>query len=97
MFNNKTILVQLGSVGNHLYLEAYTPITNYETIKFDINHLENSVKTRALLGKSKLDANFNRKGAHVIYSIRNLLTFSFVTYEKRSSSSPNKFDFTPHR
>ena len=62
MFNNKTILVQLGSVGNHLYLEAYTPITNYETIKFDINHLENSVKTRALLGRSKLDANFNRKG-----------------------------------
>ena len=30
-------------------------------VKFDINHLENSVKTKVIIGEQKLHANFNRK------------------------------------
>ena len=63
MFNNKKILLELGSVGNHLFLEARTPIPSFNVIKFDINHLENSVKTKVIIGDQKLDANFNRKVA----------------------------------
>ena len=61
MFNNKKLLLELGSVGNHLFLEARTPIPSFSVLKFDINHLENSVKTKVIIGEQKLDANFNRK------------------------------------
>ena len=61
MFNNKKILLELGSVGNHLFLEARTPIPSFSIVKFDINHLENSVKTKVIIGEQKLNANFNRK------------------------------------
>ena len=61
MFNNKKLLIELGSVGNHLFLEARTPIPSFSVLKFDINHLENSVKTKVIIGEQKLDANFNRK------------------------------------
>ena len=61
MFSDKILQIELGSVGNHLYLEAKTPIEDYEMIKFDINHLSNMVKTRLFLGKSQLRANFNKR------------------------------------
>ena len=61
LFNNKKILLELGSVGNHLFLEARTPIPSFSIVKFDINHLENSVKTKVIIGEQKLNANFNRK------------------------------------
>ena len=51
LFNNKKILLELGSVGNHLFLEARTPIPSFSIVKFDINHLENSVKTKVIIGE----------------------------------------------
>ena len=80
LFNNKTIFVQLGSFGNHLYLEAKTPITGFQIIKFDINHLKNSVKTKTLLGNYKLDANFNKKNTIYNFDISSNLFNKIIKF-----------------
>ena len=83
MLNNERIEVELGSVGNHLYLEAHTPISGFTTVKFDVNHLNNSVKAKAIWDSLSLEANFIK--IDTIYSFgiaSNLEKHSFKFYGK---------------
>ena len=81
ILNNDRLQVELGSVGNHLYLEADTPIIGFRTVKFDVNHLNHSVKAKAIFDTLTLEANFIRKDTIYNFAITSNLeqhNFKFV-------------------
>ena len=77
-FNQEVITVQLGSSGDHVFLEVDTPIPSHERLKVDINHHSGNVKALVLYGRHRVDASFVKK--NTIYHFDTTSRLSNSTY-----------------
>ena len=77
-FNQEVITVQLGSSGDHVFLEVDTPIPHHERLKVDINHHSGNVKALVLYGGHRVDASFVKK--NTIYHFETTSKLSNSTY-----------------
>ena len=78
-FNQEVITVQLGSSGDHVFLEVDTPIPSHERLKVDINHHRGNVKALVLYGRHRVDASFVKK--NTIYHFDTTSKLSNSTYK----------------
>ena len=70
IINEQVFKVNMGSSNGHIFVEAKSPIKDYEHVKMDINHQNGNLKVNFVVGLQMMEANFIRKTTIYNFEVR---------------------------